>query len=79
MYSLNIITVIKTHHFSCVRRSIDLFKIQISAKSYFIVMIMVTGKSFWHFFSFDFTIVMAEVSTYYIVCLLFPGPQAKSS
>ena len=29
------------------------------------------------FFWCDFTIVTAEVITYYIACLSFPGPQAK--
>ena len=31
------------------------------------------------FFSCDFTIVTADLTTYYIVCLLFPGPQDKFS
>ena len=31
------------------------------------------------FFSCDFTIVTADISTYYTVCLLFSGPQAKFS
>ena len=65
--------------FFCGRRSIHLFKIQISATFDFIVMIIVIGKYMWHFFSSDYTIVTADVITCYIVCLSFPGSQAKFS
>ena len=58
-------------NFSCVRCSIHLFKIQISATFHYTVI----GKQ--HFCVCDFTIITADVITHYIVCLLLPGPQAK--
>ena len=53
-------------------------KISVSTKIH-ISKIFHYKKLFWHFFSCDCTIVMADVNKYYIVCLSLTGPKVKFS
>ena len=76
-YSLNI-QVIKSHHFFLCKmqhpsfQSSDFGGISLHRDRRRKIILTL-------FFSCDFTIVTADVITYYIICLLFPDPQTKFS